>query len=311
MTTQSLVTVDHRFVRGRCGTLLHRQCWQTTTPPRGVIHIAHGLGDHARRHGRLAAALARAGYTVYALDHRGHGYSDGPRATIRRFHDVVADLADSVDIARTHHPESPTFLIGHSWGGLVSLAYTAQHQDNLAGLVVASTTGNAQRVPLPARMAVTALGWALPRMGTRKLPFELATRDAAAVRDFHADKLAYRGRVRAASAAQSLAAIQRLRTQLPQITVPVLLLHGTADAIAPSANSIYVNEHIGSTDRDLRLFDGLYHQLFNEPEHEAITAIVLDWLGARSWPAETLSENGAGLPPVAGVAQRIDLRATT
>lgn len=63
--------------------------------------------------------------------------------------------------------------------------------------------------------------------------------------------------------------------------MPILLLHGTADAIAPSSNSGYVHDHIGSPDRTLVLFDGLYHQLFNEPEREAVTTTVLDWLAAR------------------------------
>jgi acylglycerol lipase len=276
------VAASHHFMRGHGGTLLHRQSWLPAAPARAVIQIAHGLGDHAGRHDRLATNLAGAGYAVYALDQRGHGYSDGPRATVREFDDVVAELAVAISIAQSEQLGLPTFLIGHSWGGLLSLVYAAQHQHRVSGAVVAATAFRSQAIPAALRAAMATLGCALPLLGTRKLPFELATRDPAAARAFHTDALAYRRRVRAATAAQSLAAIHRLHTQLPTITLPILLLHGTADAIAPPANSIYVNDHIGSTDRTLKLFDGLYHQLFNEPEYEAITTTVLDWLAART-----------------------------
>ncbi|MFG1797353.1 alpha/beta hydrolase [Nocardia sp. NPDC049149] len=275
------VSVRHRFIRGRHGTLLHLQSWLPGAPARAVVQIAHGLGDHVGRHDRLATVLARAGYAVYALDQRGHGYSDGPRATIRRFRDVVADLAASVNLANDENPELPTYLIGHSWGGLVSLAYVAQQQPRLSGMVLAATAGSARPVPAAQRVATAALAHVLPRLGTRKLPFELATRDPAAAAAFHTDKLAYRRRVRAATAAQSLTAMHRLHAQLPAITVPILLLHGTADAIAAPATSSYVHDRVGSPDRTLVLFDGLYHQLFNEPERAVVTTTVLDWLADR------------------------------
>ncbi|MFE3187612.1 alpha/beta hydrolase [Nocardia sp. NPDC059240] len=280
-SANSEVLVKHRFIRGCDGTLLHWQSWLTGPAPRAVVQIVHGLGDHVGRHDRLATILARAGYAVYALDQRGHGYSDGPRATIHRFRDVVADLAASVSLAQAENPELPTFLVGHSWGGLVSLTYAAQHQRRLSGMVLAATAGSSRPIPAAQRAAATTLAHVLPSLGTRKLPFELATRDPAAARAFHTDKLVYRRRIRATTAAQSLAAIHRLHTQLPTVTVPMLLMHGTADAIAPCANSIYIDDHIGSADHTLVLFDGLYHQLFNEPEREAITTTVLDWLAAR------------------------------
>lgn len=280
--THDAVPVSHHFIRGRRGTLLHRQSWLTASSPRGIVHIAHGLGDHAGRHDRLASTLARSGYSVHALDQRGHGYSDGPRATIHRFPDVVADLDTSVTLAQAENPELPAFLLGHSWGALASLSHAAQHHHHLSGIVAASSAGSSLPIPAAQRAAVGTLAHVLPRIGTRKLPFDRATRDSAAAHAFYTDALVYRRRVRAATAAQSLTAIHRLHTQLPTIAVPILLLHGTADVIAPTANSIFIHDRIGSADKTLVLFDGLYHQLFNEPEHEDVTTTVLDWLAARA-----------------------------
>ena len=85
--------------------------------------IAHGAGEHSGRYAHVAARLIAEGFAVYAIDHRGHGRSEGPRALIDRIDNAVADLDSLTVLAASKHPAAPLFLLGHSMGGAISLRY--------------------------------------------------------------------------------------------------------------------------------------------------------------------------------------------
>src|SRR6266511_1157576 len=118
------------------GTRLFWQAWDPEGAARGVVVLVHGAGEHGGRYGYVAERLAAEGFAVYAMDHRGHGRSDGRRAMIDRLDRLVDDLALVVARAREEHDGRRPFLVGHSLGGAVSLTYAIRHGDTVEGLVV-------------------------------------------------------------------------------------------------------------------------------------------------------------------------------
>ena len=115
------------------GLEIYWQSWQDAVPTRAVVVISHGAGEHSGRYRACRGALAGLGYPVYALDHRGHGRSEGRRALVDRLDNAAADLDVLIDLARREHPEVPLFLLGHSLGATIALRYALRHQDKLDG----------------------------------------------------------------------------------------------------------------------------------------------------------------------------------
>lgn len=262
------------------GLALHHRVWEPRQAAEAVVIVTHGLGDHGGRYAGLAMALTDDGNIVHALDQRGHGLSDGPRATVRHFDDPVDDLGSLIVDAAAETPSKPVFLIGHSWGALLSLTYAVRHGQWLSGLIIAGTASR-PAVPPIVRASAKFLARVAPEMGTKRLPLESTSRDAETLAAFNTDPLVFRGRVRAATAAASLDAMTEVARKLPRLRVPILILHGTGDIIAPHANSRYVHDRIGSTDKQLELYPGWYHQLFNEPDRTIVLNRITTWIRAR------------------------------
>ncbi len=138
---------------------------------RAVIVLVHGLGEHSGRYDHVVARLVREGYAVHAIDHRGHGRSDGPRAFIEDMDNAVADVDALVDRAVEAHPGVPVFMLGHSMGGLIALRYAIAHQDRLAGLILSAALAALEAVPKPLRAGrAGAVGDRAPRAADRHRP---------------------------------------------------------------------------------------------------------------------------------------------
>ena len=111
---------------------IYYQCWLPEGDKKAVLLVAHGFAEHSGRYGNVVNHFVAKGYPVYALDHRGHGRSDGERVQVERFTDYLKDLKTFFDIVRKENPDDKIFLIGHSMGSSISLAYTYEYQHELA-----------------------------------------------------------------------------------------------------------------------------------------------------------------------------------
>ncbi|MBJ7328559.1 MAG: lysophospholipase [Solirubrobacteraceae bacterium] len=263
--------------------LSHHQ-WTRPGVTRTAIAL-HGLGDHAGRFDRLARDLVDAGWNVFAPDQRGHGRSPGSKGLVADFDRVVADLDAFVGwAAETHAAEKPV-LIGHSWGGLLALRYAVAHQENVAGLALSAPASQPpSRVAGLARPLVDIVGRVVPRARVTRLPIRELSRDPDVVAAFRSDPLTTDGWVTARTASETMRAMDAVAAGISSLTLPVLLMHGTADRIADIERSRFVYDHVGSRDRTIKLYDGLRHQVFNEPERDIVVADLVRWLDAR-WPA--------------------------
>jgi acylglycerol lipase len=267
---------------GAAGVELYWQAWLPEAEPRALVVIAHGASEHSSRYGHVAERLVGAGYGVYALDHRGHGRSEGKRAQLDRLDHVVADLRAFVDLAADRHPGMPVYLLGHSMGGGISIAYAVRHEDTLAGLVLSAPVADPDAAGAVTRGVSRVLSALAPDLGVYSVDAALVSRDPEVVREYEEDPLVYHGKLPARSVSELTSAVQRFPTEVPGLRLPLLVMHGDADELVPLAGSRMVHERAGSDDKTLRVWDGLYHEILNEPEQEQVMDVVVAWLDERS-----------------------------
>jgi alpha-beta hydrolase superfamily lysophospholipase len=131
------------FASSADGMTIHVHQWAPSAAPRGVVQLAHGMGEHAARYAHLAETLARAGFAVYANDHRGHGHSiDGTPGDLGPggWNGLVSDMVQLSGILTERHPRLPLVLVGHSLGSFASQQYILSHSAGLAGVALSGTT---------------------------------------------------------------------------------------------------------------------------------------------------------------------------
>ena len=256
------------------------QAWLPEQAARAIVVISHGLGEHGGRYAGLASRLVDKGYAVYAIDHRGHGRSSGPRANIERFGYLVADLGAFVGRARGEHPDVSVVLLGHSMGGAVALACALEIQDDLRALVLsAPALAAGEALPAFKLWMVKLLSSLSPNTGALKLPPTAVSRDPEVVRSYESDPLVFHGAVPARTLAELLQAMQRLQQTAHELRIPVLVQHGTADSLVPLAAVYPIYQHLGvAQSRSVQVYEGLYHEVYNEPERDRVIGDLEAWL---------------------------------
>jgi alpha-beta hydrolase superfamily lysophospholipase len=243
-----------------------------------VVVIAHGAGEHSGRYAHVAARLNHEGYAVHALDHRGHGHSEGTRALIDRLDHAVADLDALIgDLGGGQ----PVFLLGHSMGGAIAVSYAIAHQDRLTGLALSAPVAALEAASPVTRMAARLLSAVGPRLGVFAVDPTLVSRDPDVVSAYETDPLVHHGKLPARTVAELASAVESFPNSVGAITVPTLIMYGTADRLVPPAGSMMLGERIGSADKTVRAYDGLYHEILNEPEQDQVLDDVAAWLNAR------------------------------
>ncbi len=264
---------------GAGGAALHVQSWRPAADARGTLVLLHGLAEHSGRYAELTARLVARGLAVYALDHRGHGRSAGPRANIGRFDWLVADAAARIRCARAEQPGKPVVLLGHSMGGAVALATALAHPGLVQALALSAPAVGADPAVPRLRLALArVLSAVAPSTGVLRLPSDALSRDPRVGADYDRDPLVFRGAVPARSLVELLAAMTRLHAGAPGLRMPVLVQHGTDDRLVPLRFTEPVYARLGSADRTIRRYAGLYHEIFNEPERGEVFADLEGWL---------------------------------
>lgn len=258
------------------------QAWLPVDAPRAVVVLAHGGLEHSGRYAHVADQFGDAGLATYAIDFRGHGRSGGRAGQIERMSLLVDDLDRLVRLVEQRHSEVPIFLLAHSLGAMVALEYVITVHRDLAGLVLSGTGIDVSGIPQLRATVAKRLSAALPNLGLMKLASDGVSRDPSVVRGYDQDPLVFRGRVPVRTAAELLVSADRVTPRLGSVRLPLLVLHGGADIIATSAGARMVYEGAGSIDKTLNVYDGLYHEIFNEPEKFAVIDDVVKWIEART-----------------------------
>jgi len=260
---------------------LYYQCWLPDGSPKAVLLVAHGLAEHSGRYKNLVNYFVPKGYAVYALDYRGHGRSEGMRSYVDRFSDYLTDLKTFFDMVRKEQPNAKIFLVGHSLGATIAIPYAVERQQELAGMITSGASLVASPTVSPALIAIAGvISAVLPKMGVTILDASTISRDQAVVDAYVNDPLVFRGKIPARTGAELVKMWKTLPEQMPKIKLPVLIMHGSADQLSDPAGSKLLYERAGSKDKTLKLYDGFYHEIYNEPEHKQVMADVEAWLAA-------------------------------
>jgi alpha-beta hydrolase superfamily lysophospholipase len=215
------------------------------------------------------------------VDLRGRGKSTGERFYVENFDEYVGDVAACVAVAAARHPGMPTFLLGHSAGGVVACLYALEHQNQFAGLVCESF---AFQTPAPdvALAALKGVAHIAPHLHVLHLKNEDFSRDPAAVERMNADPLIAHETQPAETIAALVRADEYLKQNFGRITLPVLILHGTADKAAKVEGSQFFFDHTGASDKTLKLYDGHVHDLLNDVGKDAVVEDITAWIRARA-----------------------------
>jgi len=280
MDKAATVPATEETYAGKGGLKIFFRSWRPAGTPKAVIVICHGVNSHGGQYIWAAEQFVKAGFAVYALDLRGRGKSEGERFYVEDVADYVADVAGVIKIAKERDPGLKVFLLGHSAGGVVSSVYTLENQKELAGLICESF---AFQVPAPnfALAAIKGLSHIAPRLPVLKLHNKDFSRDPKWVEALDNDPL-IKGEVQPALTVAALVrADERLHDSFEQITIPVLIMHGTADKATVCHGSEYFHEHAGSKDKTLKLYKDHFHDLLADTGKEGVLADITQWIDAR------------------------------
>ena len=256
--------------------------WLPDGAPKAAVVIVHGIAEHCGRYAPLAGFLASRGYGVQTFALRGHGRSGGPRARIEDFGQYTADAESAIDALVAGAGKLPLFLIGHSMGSLIALEAALRSGDGMAGVISSGTPLALADLPVALRGLAGILSRAAPGLPLLRLSSAAVCRDPRVVADYDTDPLNYRGRLRARVVHELIAHACGVRARLDRLRVPLLVLHGGSDRLAAPSGSRSLFERAASADKTLKIYPGLFHEIFNEPERETVFADIVDWLDRRS-----------------------------
>ncbi len=269
---------EGRFT-GYKGLKLYYQVWLPDKKPKAVLLVAPGLAEHSGRYNNIVNYLVPKGYAIYALDHRGHGKSDGQRSYVDNFNDYIVDFKTFFDKVRKENKNARIFLFGHSLGATIAVDYAIEHQDGLEGLITSGASLVPSKTVSPALLAMAGLVSALaPKLGVTVLNSSTISRDPAVVNAYNNDPLVFRGKIPARTGAELARMWRQLPDQMPKIKLPILIMHGLADQLSDPRGSQLLYERVGSKDKTLKIYDNCYHEICNEPEHEQVCTDMESWL---------------------------------
>ena len=274
-------TFESKF-EGRDGLSFYVQGWEPdAAQPKAVIALVHGLGEHVGRYSHVGKALTDAGYVLVGFDLRGHGKTVSPRGYFPSLDVAMQDIRQFFQFVSQRYPDLPQILYGHNLGGLLALTYAVQDRTDLQGVMV---TGAGLRSALQEQKVKVAmarvLGSLLP---TVTIPSELGVKglshDQKVIDAYVNDPLVH-DKASLGLGKAALSAIDLCFAGAKDFAYPLLIMHGKADPVTYASGSEDFAKLAGekNTDVTLKLWDGFYHEIHNEPEQAEVFKVMIAWL---------------------------------
>ncbi len=267
--------------KGVRNTKTYYQAWLPEGKVKAMLLVIHGLGEHCGRYMNVVNHFVPLGYAVYGYDHIGHGKSEGMREVVERFEDYTNTLTVYCEMVKSWQAGKPLFLVGHSMGGLITSCYLLDHQIDFRGAVISAplvkASGNISQVTIFMGKILSALA---PKMGLLPVDARSISRDPEVVKAYVSDPLVFHGKTPARLAAELLKAMRRVTAEADKITLPFFVVQGNADKLVDPAGAQMLYDQASSKDKAIRIYEGYYHEVFNEPEHGRVLKDVETWLAA-------------------------------
>jgi alpha-beta hydrolase superfamily lysophospholipase len=253
--------------------------WRPQESPRAVILLVHGLGEHSGRYADFARYFTEQGVAVVAPDHLGHGESPGVRGHIGSFAEFIGPLDERGEAIWQWYSEVPGFLFGHSMSGLICACYLLERQDWFEGAALSASALQAATPPSAGSLLMIRLMTLIwPTLGVMQLDPAQVSRDPEVVQRYIDDPLVHSGKISAGLAHGLFQTMAEVAAGSHSIRLPVLIMHGDADAMTTPAGSEAFYEAVSSSDKRLRIYPQLYHEIFNEPERLQVLGELRDWI---------------------------------
>lgn len=267
--------------KGNRDANLYYQAWLPDGKVKAVLLVVHGLAEHSGRYMNIVNHFVPLGYAVYGLDHFGHGKSDGQRVFVERFEDFTQPLKTFYDMVKGWQTEKPIFLLGHSMGGLIATYYLLDHQKEFTGAVISAPAIKISKTISSTTITMgKLLSGIAPKAGLLALDATAVSKDPEVVKAYVTDPLVYTGKTTARLAAEMLRAMARVTAEVGTISLPMIIVQGKEDRLVEPDGSRMLYDKSASTDKVLKMYDGLFHEVFNEPERGQVLADVETWLNA-------------------------------
>jgi alpha-beta hydrolase superfamily lysophospholipase len=258
---------------------IYYQGWLPDDDVKAVLLVVHGLGEHSGRYMNVVNHFVPLGYAVYGLDHIGHGRSDGIREFVERWDDFTDTLTIFYGMITAWHGGKPIFLLGHSMGGAITAYHLLDHQADFSGAIISAPAvkigDSVSQLTITVGKVLSRL---VPKMGLIALDVDSISRDPEVVQAYVNDPLVFHGKTPARLAAELLSAMQRISAEASKITLPFIVVQGAADTLVDPSGAQMLYDEASSEDKTLKIYDGLYHEVFNEPERDLVLKDVEDWL---------------------------------
>lgn len=263
--------------------IYHRHWPVNNGETNAAVLLIHGLGEHCERYSALSKAFNGAGYAVASVDLPGHGQSAGQRGHIDSFADFEeAALALHAQIQQWH-PEIPIYLLGHSMGGLIAAHLLIEHQDLFKGALLSGAAIQSPQQPPAWQIAIMKLvAMVSPKAGMLQLDASAVSRDPAVVETYMNDPLVNKGKLSAKLLVEMFRTMAETKQHACEIKLPIRIMHGSADVMTAAEGSEWLFQHVSSSDKELKVYEGLYHEIFNEPEQLDIYQEMIGWLDKRT-----------------------------
>ena len=260
---------------------IYYQGWVPDGKVKAVLFIVHGLGEHSGRYMNVVNYFVPLGYAVYGFDNVGHGKSGGGREQVVRFEDLTAPLATYYTMVKSWQPDKPIFILGHSLGGLIECFYLLDHQEDFKGAIISapSIAIGEGITPMTITMA-KVLSVIAPKVGIMKLDANSISRDPEVVKAYINDPLVFHGSTPARMGSEMLKALLQVNAEIGKISLPFIGVHGSKDTLADPKAVRLLEEKSSSKDKTIKIYEGLFHEVFNEPEHLIVLKDIDDWLKA-------------------------------
>ncbi len=273
MTTRVIVPEQSK-VETDDGLLLNFYHWPNEQAKAALV-ISHGWSEHAGRYQALADWLVAQGYSVYALDHRGHGQSEGKRGHVRRWSDYVRDLEHLRKTVR----EECQYLLGHSMGGMISLHHLLEYPERFKGIVLSGPAADVSiAVPWFTRAFGNTMSWFLPRLSLKhEVDAGVVCSDPEVVAAYAADPFNH-GKVTARWFTEYLSAVKRLKENACQITTPLAIWHGAGDELVEPWVSEHLFERLSLSDKQRIIVPNTLHEILLEPSWQETAKEMKNWL---------------------------------
>lgn len=260
--------------------------WQTWTDPerpvRGTVALMHGYREHSARYDHVALGLVRTGFRVAAIDARGHGRSTGARGYVDRFDRYVDDFSELKRRLLDRWPDEPLFVLGHSNGGLIALAYALRQPEGVAGFVLSNPMmGLKVEVPVAKEVAGRIASRLTPGLSLPSgLSGEMMSHLPEVIAHYDSDPLNFDA-ANARWYTESQATSAELYQRAAELEQPFLFLLADADPVVDHEAAVALFHTLGSQDRELEVFEGLRHEILNEAPWREILKQAIRWMDRR------------------------------